>query len=122
MQIPNIRTRCQSSIGYSAAAFDTNTPVLIRCGGNLVAERPEAVDLYFDAVAGLDGAYSGGGSGRDQVAGFEGDGGADVAEKMGDSEDEVGGGAVLPDLSVKAGGEAGRGARGCAEPAWVGLV
>ncbi len=73
-------------------------------GGEDVFEDAEAVYFYLDAVSGLDGAYAGWGSGGDEVAGFEGHGGGYVAEQVGDGEDEVGGGAVLLDDAVEAGG------------------
>ena len=43
-------------------------------------EGAKAVDLYFYVVAGLNWAYSGGGSGGDEIAGFEGHGGGDISE------------------------------------------
>ena len=73
-------------------------------GLEVVFEDAEAVYFYLDAVAGLDGAYSGGSSGGDEVAGLERHGGGDVAEQMGDGEDEVAGAALLLDDAVEAGG------------------
>ena len=84
--------------------------VRVNFGDEVFWRSAEAVDFDFDAVAGLDGAYAGGGSGGDEVAGFEGHGGGDVAEKVGDGEDEVGGGALLLDGAVEAGGDGDGGA------------
>ena len=47
---------------------------LFSLGCEFVFEDAEAVYFYLDAVAGFDGSYSGGGSGGDEVAGFEGHG------------------------------------------------
>src|SRR4051794_27861923 len=74
-------------------------------GGEGVAEDAESGDLYFHGVAGLHWAYAGGGSGGDEVAGFEGDGCADIAEEEVEGKDEVRGGALLFDLAVEAGGD-----------------
>ena len=75
--------------GYSAA--------------NLFSRMPRPSIVYLDAVTGLNGAYSCGSSGGDEVAGLEGHGGGDVTEEIGDGEDEVAGGALLLDDAVEAG-------------------
>jgi hypothetical protein len=74
-----------------------------------VGENAQAGDADFDAIPCAERADAGGGSGEDEVAGFEGDGGGDVAEQGGDIEDEVVGRAVLAKFAVDAGfdGQAG---------------
>src|ERR1700721_2071187 len=52
-------------------------------------------------VPGVDGSYSGGGGGGDEVTGFEGHSGGDVAEQVGNGKDEVAGGALLLDNTVE---------------------
>src|ERR1700678_2602312 len=73
--------------------------VLLRC--EFVFQDAEAVYLDLDAIARPDGSYSGGGAGGDEVAGLEGHGGRDVAEQVGNGEDEVAGGPLLLDDAVE---------------------
>ena len=96
----------------ASAALHPRSSWLPGFGGEGVFEDPEAVYLYLNVVAGLDGAYSGWGSGGDEVAGFESHGGGDVVEQVGDGEDEVGGVALLLDFAVETGGEGDGGAGG----------
>src|SRR5579872_6909676 len=83
-----------------------------RFGGECVFEGAQSAYLYLDAVSALNGAYAGGSSGGNNVARLEGHGGGDVAEKVRDREDEVGGDSLLFDLVVEASGEGDGGAGG----------
>ncbi len=91
-------------------------------GCKLIFEYAQTVYLYLDAVSGLNGSYSCWSSSRDEIAGLEGHGGGDVAEELGDGEDEIARGTLLLDHTVKAGDDGDWGADFIFESAGVNLV
>src|ERR1700729_3105050 len=70
-------------------------------GCKFVFENAQTVYLYLDAVAGLNGSHSCGRTGRNQVAGFKRHDLGDVAEQIGDGEDQIAGRGLLSDDAVE---------------------
>src|SRR6202044_1706780 len=88
---------------FSIRFYSCDPWSVVLFGCELVFEDAEAVDFYLDAITGLNGSYSCGGSCGDEVAGFEGHGLGDVTEEIRDGKDEVAGGSLLLYGSVEAG-------------------
>ena len=77
-------------------------------GCEFIFEDAQTVYLYLDAVARFNGPNSGRRAGGNEVAGFKRHELSDVAEQLGDGEDEVPGRALLFDDAVLAGDDSDR--------------